>query len=115
MWPAASTSRRVDPTWWQAPPAGITNQGSILARAQKTRSERRLRLRVVDRHDQLAGLDLRGQGLDPGLGLGGTLFVEIVAGRQRGAAATHHRTFPVVSCITRTTPQLNHGGVVCRA
>src|SRR3546814_17161680 len=71
MWPAASTSRRVDPTWWQAPPAGITNQGSILARAQKTRSERRLRLRVVDRHDQLAGLDLPGQGLDPGLGPGG--------------------------------------------
>src|SRR3546814_15669413 len=107
MWPAASTSRRVDPTWWQAPPAGITNQGSILARAQKTRSERRLRLRVVDRHDQLAGLDLRGQGLDPGLGLGGNLVVELVEGRQRGARSEERRVGKECgrTCRSRWSPE----------
>src|SRR3546814_16782985 len=101
MWPAASTSRRVDPTWWQAPPAGITNQGSILAQAQKTRSERRLRLRVVARHDQLAGLDLRGQGLDPGLALGGNLGVDLVERPPRGAAGLHHRPLQVVYGLER--------------
>src|SRR3546814_12517146 len=100
MWPAASTSLRVDPTWWQAPPAVITNHGSIFARAQKTRSERRLRLRVVDRHDQFARLDLLPEGLDLGLGLGGDLVVELVEGGERGAAGPIGR----VSCRERGCP-----------
>src|SRR3546814_15919610 len=91
MWPAALTSLRVDPTWWQAPPAGSTNHGSIFARAQKTRSERRLRLRVVDRHDQFARLDLLPAGLDLGLGRGGELGVELVEGGEGGGAGLPHR------------------------